>query len=183
MNWTELIHAVSERSGVSRAQTKAVLSATTDIITEQLTLRETVALRGVGVLSTRWLKGRTLRSIDSGRRMWLGGRFVPSFRPSSTLKSVLLEQEDQSWRDPALQQAWRFAETLIGDLELYHADQAPKELQHDLDEAATRAALEGALGPAWAQAVRAYEEKVPAEVRASQDFLVMAARRHWGARP
>ena len=183
MKWTELIDVVAERSGVPKSKARDVLTALVEVTGERLAAKEEVSLRGIGVFSTRWSKGRTLRSVESGRRMWVGGRFVPRFRPSKALKAHLTEETDQSWRDPEHQQAWRLAETLIGDLDLYHNNRIPKDLTPDLSLEQIVETCSTQIGSPWTTATQAYEERVPQHVRSSQNFLALAARRHWVVQP
>ena len=92
------------------------------------------------------------------------------------------DRTPQLLRDPAHQRAWRLAETMIGDLGLYHVSDTPTDLSPESTLAEVDASCRRSLGAAWGRARAAYEEKTPAPVREVRDYLAMAARRRWAIR-
>lgn len=176
MNWTQLIDAVADRTEVPAKTVTAVLRATVAEVTERLVEGQAVRLQGLGILSTRHRAPRTLRSIESGRRFWLGGRTIAHFRPSAALKRAL--DRDQDWRREDVQSAWRLAETLIGDLAMYYPDAVPR-IAADADADAVLEACTTSLGAAWTRAVETYHQRVPSDVALRTNHLLLAARRRW----
>ena len=180
MTWNELIAAVAAKTGRSQTQTRELLDATMEQIVLALAEGEKVPLKGVGVLSSVWREARTVRSITNRRRMMVDGRYLPRFRPAQAMRERLALRTPQVFRSPRHQEAWRVAETLIGDLDLYHRNTAPTGLNGEMDDVTTRAACREAFGSVWDQVTVAFEKDVPAEIRAEFDHLTWAARRRWG---
>lgn len=181
MNWTEFIDAAAERSGVSRKDTRAALSAAAEVITEALGAGNSVSFRNLGSFDTTWHAPRVMRGVQAARRMLLDGRYSTRFRPGAALKRAVLARTPQTWKQPEHQAAWRLAETLLGDLELYHAERLPKDLTPQSTDEEVRAACQGALGSVWIQVCRTYDSDVPADVRNSRDYIALVARRRWAA--
>ncbi len=179
MNWTDLIDTVAERAGLSRAQSRAALTALVAVIQESLVNEDTVQLRGLGSFSGKWTEGRVLRSIQSRRKMWVGGKLSARFRPAKGLRDALDTRADKRWKDPEHQKAWRLAETLVGDLALYNTDVVPEGLDRNLDVESIAASCAAAFGDAWDQAVLTFDERVSAEVREDTDYLCAAVLRRW----
>jgi nucleoid DNA-binding protein len=177
MTWKDIIAETARRSGQSRADTIKVLDALQDIGREKLLEGEEFRIPALGTLSSAWRKTRALRSIADMRKIVLDGRYVVRFRPAKPLKDEIAARTPQRWRDPRHQTAWRVAETLLGDLALYHASRMPTDLPADHD--AARQALEASFGDAWIQARRTYEAKVDPAVRTACDHLVEAAIARW----
>jgi len=71
------------------------------------------------------------------------------------------------------------AEALVGDVALYHEDQAPKHLSPNAPMEQVEGACREAFGPLWEQVARSYQRRVPEEIRAQRDHLLMVARRQW----
>lgn len=176
MNWTDLVKAVSERSGVPAAQTRKVLGSLSVEIREKLQADESVSVRGLGTWSRAFRKGRVVRSVSSRRKMWIGGRYRVRFRPTRSLQEAI-DQEDASWRSDEEQKAWRLAETLLDDLELYHSDSVPEDLDGDADAVEIEAACREAFGAAWEQAEHTWNERHGNEVKTR--YLGLVAQRRW----
>lgn len=180
MKWSDFVTRVAERSGVSRTVAQNVLSNMVEELSERLQDGDTVNLRGIGTLSRKWTRGRTLRSITNGRKIWVGGRHAVKFSVSRSLKRLLEETGDQSWRSPEHQAAWRLAETLVGDLELYAPARVPKGIRSDMDFEEVQSLCAASLGDDWHRAWRTWQQKVAPEV-VHAAHLARAARRRWAA--
>jgi nucleoid DNA-binding protein len=180
MNWTELVARVSARSGTSVRQTRRVLRAMVDVCIEALAEGDSVVIRDLFTLSSRWRGPSTLRSVSDQRKIRLDGRWMARFRPARRLRVTLAERTPQTWRDSDHQTAWRVAEALVGDLALYHGDKAPDALTEAtrLDEVDAACALR--FGPLWARVRQSYEARVSENIRSSTDYIAMAARSRWG---
>lgn len=182
MNWSEIIEEVAERTGMPQSRTKLVLDTLIEVLVERVAEGDKVVLWGLGTLYSRWNESRTLRSISDGRRIRIDGRWAPQFRPSTRLRTLLAQRSPQHWRDPDHQNAWKVAETLVGDLALYHPDQAPA-LEEDVEFTTVIDACEESFGPLWQRVRLTYESQVPRNVRLTADYLGMAARARWAAPP
>jgi nucleoid DNA-binding protein len=176
MTWAELTRKVSERAGESRAATTRVLEALLDEISTQVAEGATVSLPRVGRLSSTWREARTVRSVDDGRKLLVDGRFVARFRPATALRDLLASKTPQGWKDPAHQAAWRVAETLVGDLALYHGALAPADLPTDADPAEVERRCAAAFGSHWERATSVFAERAPG---ITAPLLGLSARRRW----
>ncbi|MCB9761485.1 MAG: HU family DNA-binding protein [Alphaproteobacteria bacterium] len=179
MIWTELIARLVERSGRSEDEVRSVLNALVDETTEALLADESVPLRNLGTFSARWRQPRTVRSISDGRKIVLDGRHVPHFRASGALRQRLTERTPQTWRDPAQQEAWRVAETLVDDLDLYHSAMAPRGLSSDDEVDTVLAACDQAFGTLWRHVVDAYRGEVDPTMKGDFSPLAAAATSRW----
>jgi DNA-binding protein HU-beta len=179
MKWSEVIDRVAAETGVSKAQTRRTLDAFRRVVAEALVNRRRVPLPGVGVLDVRVTRDRTIRSIQTGRKLWVGGRAKATFRASGVLNSALTAGKD-FWRRAEHQAAWRLAQTLIADLELYNKGKRP-ELTASQSLGRVREVCLECYGEDWEQAAETYEAKVEASVRSEHDHLGASARSRWSA--
>lgn len=182
MKWTELSARVRKRAGTGAKETNNVLRALLDEMTEALCEGEEVLLPGLARFGSRWQEPRTLRAVRGRRKVTLDGRYVPRVRASGRLKKRMAERTPQLWQDPAHQAAWRLAETLVSDLELYHKEQLPAGITAETPPQDVDVACTEALGPAWVSARSTFAHRVPAEVRDHMPHLPMVARRRWAQR-
>lgn len=179
MNHKELVDAVATRLGTSKAEVGRVLAAMTEVVHEKVTAGEDVTVRGVGRFALRRSPARTIRSVNDMRKILVGPRHGVRFAPAASLRAAASLRDDPTWSDPAVQGAWRTAETLVGDLDLYHKAKAPSALNADHDDAAVMQACSAAFGGLWRQVEETFTERVPAELRGRKDLLAAAARRRW----
>ncbi len=181
MRWRELVSRVSARSRIGPGQTTAVLDALIEEVIEALGQGDEVAIPGIVKIESRWQDARIIRSVKDRRRVSIDGRYVPRLRAGTRIKQVLMSRTPQTWRDPAHQAAWRLAEALIGDLELYHREQVPSGLTAKMapDEIERRCA--SSFGPAWALVRDTFDTAVAEPIRSQQQHLPCTARRRWGS--
>jgi integration host factor subunit beta len=177
LKWTELIGAMSERTGLPAKTIRQVMDAFVEITLESVTNGEDVRVRRIGTISRRWRNPSVRRSISDQRKMMLDGRWVPRFRPATELRDTLAGLTDQSWKDPRHQAAWNLAEALVGDLLLYHAELAPSCKQSVAPDSLERRCAE-AFGPYWDRVVQTFRRDVPEDVRQGRNYLGVVARRH-----
>lgn len=181
MNWSDLIERVCERTGRPADEVKEILECFVDVALESLADGHDVSVRGLGTISSRWLEPRSLRSVHDSRRLMLDGRWVPRYRASSRVREALLSRTPQRWRDPRHQAAWRLAEALVGDLDLYHGDRAPQlEEQTPLPMVASICAV--AFGPVWERVVRTWNAQVPPGISTEGQHLLRVAHERWRTR-
>ena len=86
MNKAELIAAVAEKSGMSKKDTEAVVSATLDTITDALKTSEKVQLVGFGSFELKKRAARIGRNPKTGDEVPIHPRRVMTFRPSHLMK-------------------------------------------------------------------------------------------------
>lgn len=179
MKWTALIAEIANRTELDERQVRACLKALSCIVREELAEGRDVPLKGVGVLSSYWKKGRVLRSVHSRRKMWVGGRLVPRFRASSALRELLASHADDSWRSPEHQRAWRLAETLVGDLALYHPDVVPTGIEPSTPPEQAEKWCAQAFGALWDNVRSTFDERVDSNICEDTYYLGQAAVRKW----
>lgn len=180
MNWTELVHATATRLDRRPDEVRRVLTTAIDVLLEALADGDTITLHRLGTLGTRLAKGRVMRSVADRRKLKIGDRYLVRFRPAAAARRAAASRLPQHWRDPQHQAAWRLAETLVADLDLYHTDRAPR-LPEGLSDRATRAACTEAFGSLWARVEASWDKGVPADVTTHHDHLADAARHRWAA--
>ena len=88
MNKTELIAAVAEKTGLSKKDTEAVISATLGTITAALHEEEKVQLMGFGSFEVKKRAARTGRNPRSKETIQIPEAKVPSFKAGSALKDA-----------------------------------------------------------------------------------------------
>ena len=89
MNKTELIDAIAEKAGVTKAAAQAVLDATTGTIQSQLKKGNNVALVGFGTFSVSERAARDGRNPKTGETIKIKAAKVPKFTPGKHLKDAL----------------------------------------------------------------------------------------------
>ena len=89
MNKTELIAAIAEKSGVSKKDAEAVITATLDAITAALQEGEKVQLVGFGGFETKKREARTGRNPHTKESIEIPATKVPVFKASKTLKDTV----------------------------------------------------------------------------------------------
>jgi integration host factor subunit beta len=183
MNWGELVAAVAARTGMSVARTREVLGTAVEVGAEALGEGDSVSLRELGRIDSRWRAPSIVRSISNGRKIRVDGRWVPDYRPSSMLCERLEARTPQYWRIPEHQNAWRVAEALVGDLVLYNPEAAPPALTHEDTDEQVHARCAAAFGAGWMRVRQGYDARVPLEVRSACDYLPIVARARWALAP
>ena len=179
MNQQALIDVLSTRTGLKKVEVGRVLKALKEVVGEELGEGRPASVPGVASLDAYWRNPSVVRA-PNGRRMLVDGRHIVRVRASGKLQDVVAARTPQYARDPAHQAAWRLAETLLGDLAMYHPDGLPRDVPEDASEEVLLAHCRVSFGPAWEKAVETYEVGVPAEVRAARNYLGMVALRLWG---
>lgn len=179
LNWSDVVQRTAAASGVSKAQTERILEAFIDVAYGAIKSLGTVRIKRIGTLTAEWRGGRVLRSPKDKRRMFLDGRYQVQFRAAEAMKRGLAILSPQLWRDDEHQAAWRLAETLLSDLELYHAERVPKALLDSTPDEVVITQCEAAFGPHWRRVMTTWTSSVPERVRAARDHLAHCARVRW----
>ena len=89
MNKTELIAAVAEKTGMSKKDTEAVISATLGTITAALHEEEKVQLMGFGSFETKKRAARTGLNPRTGAAVEIPASTVPTFKAGKALKDAV----------------------------------------------------------------------------------------------
>ncbi|MEM6432275.1 MAG: HU family DNA-binding protein [Cyanobacteria bacterium P01_D01_bin.115] len=89
MNKGELVDKVAEKSGVTKKQADAVISAATDAITEAVSGGDKVTLVGFGSFERRDRKEREGRNPKTGEVMVIPAAKVPAFSAGKAFKQAV----------------------------------------------------------------------------------------------
>ena len=84
MNKNELISAVAEKTGLTKKDTEAVISATFEAITEGL-----VNVVGFGIFDVKTRAERTGHNPRTGEAISIPATRLPQFKPGKTLKEAV----------------------------------------------------------------------------------------------
>lgn len=89
MTKTDLIAAVTEKSGASKKDTAAVIESTLQVITDTLKSGDKVIITGFGTFETTKKEARTGRNPHTGETIDIPARISPKFKPGSVLKNAV----------------------------------------------------------------------------------------------
>lgn len=86
MNKAELINAAAEKTGLSKKDTEAAITAAIDVITEALTQNEKVQLVGFGSFEVKSRAARIGRNPRTKEQIEIPASKTPVFKPGKALK-------------------------------------------------------------------------------------------------
>ena len=89
MNKAELINAVAEKTGLSKKDTEAVVSASLEVITESLAQGEKVQLVGFGSFETKARAARIGRNPRTKEEIKIPASKLPVFKAGKALKDTV----------------------------------------------------------------------------------------------
>lgn len=89
MNKGELIEAVADSAGLSRAEAGKAVDAVFDSITGALASSESVSLLGFGTFSVKARAARTGRNPRTGEPIQIAASNVPGFKAGKALKDAV----------------------------------------------------------------------------------------------
>ena len=89
MNKTELIEAIAERTDVPKRQAQKHFDAFEGVVTNVLKGGDEVQITGFGKFYVREQKARDGRNPQTGEKMRIPARKVPSFSAGTSLKESL----------------------------------------------------------------------------------------------
>ncbi len=89
MNKGELIEAVANATGSTKADAGRAIDATVDSITGALKKGDTVTLIGFGTFKTAKRAARAGRNPQTGATLQIPARTVPSFKAGAALKAAV----------------------------------------------------------------------------------------------
>lgn len=85
MNKTQLIEAISEKSGITKGEAKRSLEAFTHIVSESLRSGDKIALLGFGTFAVEKKQARMGRDPRNGAPIRIPAKNVVKFRPGQEL--------------------------------------------------------------------------------------------------
>ena len=86
MNKSDLVSAISDGSGLSKADAARALEATTSAISEVLSNGNSVAIKGFGSFLVRSRAARSGRNPQTGATIQISASKVPAFKAGKLLK-------------------------------------------------------------------------------------------------
>ncbi len=86
MNKAQLIDAIADQAGLSKADAKKALDATVDAVTGALKAGDRVALVGFGSFSISERSARTGRNPQTGKEIKIAAKKVVKFKPGAELQ-------------------------------------------------------------------------------------------------
>ncbi|MCC6619949.1 MAG: HU family DNA-binding protein [Deltaproteobacteria bacterium] len=90
MNKTQLVLALSARTGLGREAVGAVVDALFDadgLIQEELLAGRAVAIRGFGTFEPQRRRPRVARNPSTGAQIQVPAAWAPAFRPADALRA------------------------------------------------------------------------------------------------
>jgi DNA-binding protein HU-beta len=92
MNKGELVDKIAEKSGVTKKQADAILTAALESIIEAVSDRQKVTLVGFGTFESRERKEREGRNPKTGETLTIPATTVPAFSAGKLFKEKVLEE-------------------------------------------------------------------------------------------
>lgn len=89
MNKQELIQAIADKSGLTQKDAKSALDATLSVISETLAKGDEINLVGFGSFTVKTQKARTGRNPQTGEKLTISAKKVPSFKAGKGLKEAV----------------------------------------------------------------------------------------------
>ena len=91
MKKSDLVDAISSKSGVAKSQAQEIIESVFDLIGSALSQGEKIDLRGFGTFSVRDSKARTGRNPQTGAALQIPARRVPGFKAGKELRDRVNE--------------------------------------------------------------------------------------------
>ncbi len=92
MNKSELISAVAEKSGLSKKDAEAAITATLDVISETLAEGEEIRLVGFGTFEVKKREARMGLNPKTKEPVPIAATKVPAFKPGKALKDIVAKK-------------------------------------------------------------------------------------------
>ncbi len=89
MNKTELVALVAEKSGLTKKDAEAAISATLDAVVESIAKGEKVQLIGFGTFEQRQRNARTGCDPRTGKSIEIPASKVPAFKAGQAFKNAV----------------------------------------------------------------------------------------------
>ena len=89
MNKAELVTAMAEKSGLTKASAEKALNAFTEAVTDSMKKGERVGLVGFGSFSVAERSARTGRNPQTGKEITIPAKKVVKFKPGAELEDAI----------------------------------------------------------------------------------------------
>lgn len=89
MNKSELVTAIAETAGITKADASRALQALLESLTTAMSKGDSVSLTGFGSFSVNERAARTGRNPSNGNALKIAAKKVPKFKPGKSLKESL----------------------------------------------------------------------------------------------
>ncbi len=89
MTKADLVNAIAEKAGLSKADAEKALKATTDAVTDALKADEKVSLVGFGTFSVGQRAARQGQNPQTGAKIDIPAAKVPKFKAGKALKDAV----------------------------------------------------------------------------------------------
>jgi len=89
MTKTDLVEAIAELTGLTKADSERALGATIDVISTALSRRQSVQITGFGTFEARDRAARKARNPQTGEEIDVPATTVPAFRAGKALKDMV----------------------------------------------------------------------------------------------
>jgi len=89
MNKQDLIDAVHEELGGTKADAERAVETMINSVVENLKKGEEVSISGLGIFSTKQRAARTARNPQTGEQIQVPAMRVPKFKPAKGLKEAV----------------------------------------------------------------------------------------------
>ena len=89
MNKNEFVAAIAEKSGLTKKDAEAALTAYTEVVTDALKAGDSVQLIGFGTFEVRERAARQGRNPHTGETIEIAAAKVPAFKPGKALKDAI----------------------------------------------------------------------------------------------
>lgn len=90
MKKTELVTAIAETAGITKADASRALQALLETLTNAMTKGDSISLTGFGSFSVSERAARTGRNPSNGKALEIAAKKVPKFKAGKTLKDALV---------------------------------------------------------------------------------------------
>ncbi len=89
MTKAEIVNAMADKAGISKADAEKALKAFVDTITDALKAGDKVALVGFGTFSVRERAARTGQNPQTGEKIEISASKAPKFKAGKALKDAI----------------------------------------------------------------------------------------------
>lgn len=89
MNKSELVTAIADAAGITKADASRALQALLESLTTAMTNGDSVSLTGFGSFSVNERAARTGRNPSNGKALKIAAKKVAKFKPGKALKEAL----------------------------------------------------------------------------------------------
>ncbi|MGB0848004.1 MAG: HU family DNA-binding protein [Thiolinea sp.] len=89
MNKTEMIDAVSAKSGLTKADADRAYKAMVEVVSEQLAKGDQISLIGFGTFLVRERQARSGRNPRTGETIKIDAAKIPAFKAGKALKDAV----------------------------------------------------------------------------------------------